>query len=76
MRCNRLGLLKPMTVVLLSRSGAGRLPVAAPTLAKLDLARARGADLVVRMDGYDLDDYQVALRAVADRAVVKGVVVP
>ena len=39
---------------LLSRSGAGRLTVAAPTQAKLDLARARGADRVVRMDRTDL----------------------
>ncbi|MFP5282936.1 MAG: zinc-dependent alcohol dehydrogenase family protein [Actinomycetes bacterium] len=35
---------------LLSRSGAGRLTVAAPTPAKLELARARGADHAVRLD--------------------------
>jgi D-arabinitol dehydrogenase (NADP+) len=35
---------------LLSRSGAGRLTVAAPTQAKLDLALARGADQVVLID--------------------------
>lgn len=38
---------------LLSRSGAGRLTVAAPTPAKLDLAAARGADHLVRMDRAD-----------------------
>ena len=35
---------------LLGRSGAGRLTVAAPTAAKLDLARARGADETVQLD--------------------------
>jgi D-arabinitol dehydrogenase (NADP+) len=35
---------------LLGRSGAGRLTVAAPTAAKLELARARGADEVVQLD--------------------------
>src|SRR3712207_1143091 len=39
---------------LLSRSGAGRLTVAAPTPAKLELARARGADRVVPIDRTDL----------------------
>jgi D-arabinitol dehydrogenase (NADP+) len=38
---------------LLSRSGAGRLTVAAPTAAKLELARARGADELVQMDRGD-----------------------
>jgi D-arabinitol dehydrogenase (NADP+) len=38
---------------LLSRSGAGRLTVAAPTAAKLELARARGADGLVAMDRSD-----------------------
>jgi D-arabinitol dehydrogenase (NADP+) len=35
---------------LLGRSGAGRLTVAAPTVAKLELARARGADEIVQLD--------------------------
>ena len=38
---------------LLARSGAGRLTVAAPTAAKLVLARARGADAVVQLDRSD-----------------------
>jgi D-arabinitol dehydrogenase (NADP+) len=38
---------------LLSRSGAGRLTVAAPTASKLELARARGADEIVQMDRSD-----------------------
>lgn len=38
---------------LLINSGAVRLTVAAPTQAKLDLARARGADQTVRMDRSD-----------------------
>ena len=38
---------------LLGRSGAGRLTVAAPTAAKLGLARARGADEVVQLDRSD-----------------------
>jgi len=38
---------------LLTRSGAGRLVVAAPTAAKLELARARGADEVVQIDRGD-----------------------
>lgn len=38
---------------LLNRSGAGRLVVAAPTAAKLQLARARGADEVVQIDRSD-----------------------
>jgi D-arabinitol dehydrogenase (NADP+) len=35
---------------LLARSGAGRLTVAAPTAAKLELARVRGADEIVPID--------------------------
>ncbi len=38
---------------LLARSGAGRLTVAAPTAAKLELARARGADRTVQLDRSD-----------------------
>jgi D-arabinitol dehydrogenase (NADP+) len=38
---------------LLARSGAGRLTVAAPTAAKLHLARARGADEIVQMNRTD-----------------------
>ena len=38
---------------LLGRSGAGRLTVAAPTAAKLDLCRARGADEIVQVDRLD-----------------------
>jgi D-arabinitol dehydrogenase (NADP+) len=38
---------------LLARSGAGRLTVAAPTAAKLELARARGADETVQIDRAD-----------------------
>jgi D-arabinitol dehydrogenase (NADP+) len=38
---------------LLVRSGAGRLTVAAPTAAKLELARARGADEIVPLDRSD-----------------------
>jgi D-arabinitol dehydrogenase (NADP+) len=38
---------------LLGRSGAGRLTVAAPTAAKLELARARGADEIVQLDRID-----------------------
>jgi D-arabinitol dehydrogenase (NADP+) len=38
---------------LLARSGAGRLTVAAPTAAKLELARARGADETVQIDRGD-----------------------
>lgn len=38
---------------LLSRSGAGQVTVAAPTQRKLELAQARGADRVVRMDRLD-----------------------
>lgn len=38
---------------LLAGSGAGRLTVAAPTQAKLDLALARGADRTIRIDRAD-----------------------
>lgn len=38
---------------LLARSGAGELTVAAPTVAKLDIAAARGADRVVLIDRAD-----------------------
>jgi len=38
---------------LLGRSGAGRLTVAAPTAAKLELASARGADETVQLDRTD-----------------------
>jgi D-arabinitol dehydrogenase (NADP+) len=50
---------------LLSRSGAGRLTVAAPTAAKLELARARGADEIVQMDRADPDSSERALHDLA-----------
>lgn len=50
---------------LLARSGAGRLTVAAPTAAKLDLARVRGADLTVRLDRRDPASAKARLRALA-----------
>ena len=50
---------------LLGRSGAGRLTVAAPTAAKLELARTRGADQVVQLDRADAARSQDALRALA-----------
>lgn len=50
---------------LLARSGAGRLVVAAPTAAKLELASARGADVVVQLDRADPEGSQAQLRALA-----------
>ncbi len=50
---------------LLARSGAGRLTVAAPTPAKLELARARGADEIVRVDRSDPAASHDRLRALA-----------
>jgi len=50
---------------LLSRSGAGRLTVAAPTQAKLELAQARGADHVVRLDRSNPSAVHQALRELA-----------
>lgn len=50
---------------LLARSGAGRLTVAAPTAAKLELARARGADQTVQLDRSDPEDSQRRLRELA-----------
>ena len=50
---------------LLNRSGAGRLVVAAPTAAKLELARARGADEVVQMDRSNPDAADRRLRELA-----------
>ncbi len=50
---------------LLSRSGAGRLTVAAPTPAKLELARLRGADEIVRLDR---DDAEAAVGPLQDVA--------
>ena len=50
---------------LLSRSGAGRLTVAAPTAAKRELARARGADELVPMDRSDPEVAERLLRQLA-----------
>lgn len=50
---------------LLGRSGAGRLVVAAPTAAKLELARARGADETVQLDRSDPEVGRDRLRALA-----------
>jgi D-arabinitol dehydrogenase (NADP+) len=50
---------------LLSRSGAGRLTVAAPTQVKLDLARTRGADHVVQLDRSNPSAVHLALRELA-----------
>jgi D-arabinitol dehydrogenase (NADP+) len=50
---------------LLARSGAGRLVVAAPTAAKLELATARGADAVVQLDRNDPEGSQARLRELA-----------
>jgi D-arabinitol dehydrogenase (NADP+) len=50
---------------LLSRSGAGRLTVAAPTASKLDLARARGADEIVQMDRDHVEESERQLRELA-----------
>jgi D-arabinitol dehydrogenase (NADP+) len=50
---------------LLVRSGAGRLTVAAPTAAKLELARARGADEIVRLDRADPGAAHQRLRELA-----------
>jgi D-arabinitol dehydrogenase (NADP+) len=50
---------------LLGRSGAGRLTVAAPTAAKLELARARGADEIVQLDRSRPDQAEGRLRALA-----------
>jgi D-arabinitol dehydrogenase (NADP+) len=46
---------------LLARSGAGSVTVAAPTQAKLDLARAGGADRTVRVDRSDPAGARAAL---------------
>ncbi|HEY5820383.1 MAG TPA: zinc-dependent alcohol dehydrogenase family protein [Propionibacteriaceae bacterium] len=50
---------------LLARSGAGRLTVAAPTAAKLALARERGADEVVQLDRSDPEAAHRRLRELA-----------
>jgi D-arabinitol dehydrogenase (NADP+) len=50
---------------LLGRSGAGRLTVAAPTAAKLALARARGADETVQLDRDHAEESERQLRALA-----------
>ncbi len=50
---------------LLARSGAGRLVVAAPTAAKLELARARGADEIVQIDRADPEGAASQLRGLA-----------
>ncbi|WP_375426130.1 zinc-dependent alcohol dehydrogenase family protein [uncultured Friedmanniella sp.] len=50
---------------LLARSGAGRLVVAAPTPAKLELARARGADETVQLDRADPAAAEARLRELA-----------
>jgi len=50
---------------LLARSGAGRLTVAAPTAAKLDLCRARGADEIVQVDRRDPTVAEGRLRELA-----------
>jgi len=52
---------------LLAHSGAGRLTVAAPTAAKLELARARGADEVVQVDRGDPAATEARLRQLAPR---------
>ncbi|MBO3676374.1 zinc-dependent alcohol dehydrogenase family protein [Streptomyces sp. NEAU-YJ-81] len=50
---------------LLAASGAGRVTVAAPTEAKLKLARDFGADETVVMDRHDASASRVALRTLA-----------
>lgn len=50
---------------LLGHSGAGELTVAARTRSKLDLARARGADHAILLDG---TDPEIGYRLLADRA--------
>ena len=50
---------------LLGRSGAGRLTVAAPTAAKLELARDRGADETVQVDRSDPEVAHRRLRELA-----------
>ena len=50
---------------LLGRSGAGRLTVAAPTAAKLELARNRGADHIVQLDRRKPAAAEDRLRALA-----------
>ena len=50
---------------LLARSGAGRLTVAAPTAAKLALARSRGADETVQLDRDDPSAAHGRLRQLA-----------
>jgi D-arabinitol dehydrogenase (NADP+) len=50
---------------LLARSGAGRLTVAAPTTAKLELAAARGADETVVIDRSDTAPARARLRDLA-----------
>jgi D-arabinitol dehydrogenase (NADP+) len=50
---------------LLGRSGAGRLTVAAPTAAKLELAKARGADEIVQLDRGRPEQAEGRLRALA-----------
>ena len=50
---------------LLARGGAGRLTVAAPTAAKLELARLRGADQLVQLDRADPAVSQRRLRQLA-----------
>ena len=50
---------------LLARSGAGRLTVAAPTAAKLELARARGADEILQIDRTDAGVAEGRLRELA-----------
>ncbi len=50
---------------LLARSGASRLVVAAPTAAKLELAAARGADVVVQLDRADPEGSRTRLRELA-----------
>ena len=50
---------------LLASSGAGRLTVAAPTAAKLELARAGGADSTVQIDRANPEKATAELRAAA-----------
>jgi len=50
---------------LLGRSGAGRLTVAAPTAAKLELCRTRGADEIVQVDRLDPGVAEARLRELA-----------
>ncbi len=50
---------------MLARSGAGRLTVAAPTAAKLELAQARGADHTVQLDRADPEGSQRRLQELA-----------